>query len=177
MRALFAFVAGPGRDAFEQLKQDNAAEFPEYVEELRGMAEGAAVELDQVWAATMLSELEALMPRELREKYAFGHCSDIYAPEVLAHNEDWPGAIKQFWYFVAYHGNGSIPELRCAGMVYPGTILGWAGTWSDSLFMTQNSLFAKQGRSRGLVAAFVQRRAVCGSKTLDEAAAKLVSRQ
>lgn len=168
MLDLLAFASGKGLDIFEELKSVNTQAFPQYAEELTGIAAGANVSLDAVWAANMLGEMEVFMPEPT---YRSGHCSDIFALSqqgygggfAHGHNEDWPGIVKDHWYFVKYTALPGADFSSCAGMVYPASILGWATTWNaHGLYLTQNSLFAREASSHGLLSAFVQRDAICG---------------
>lgn len=180
MQSIFRWAHGNGSAAFEQLKRDNGREFPHFVEEMQGIAEGAGVSLDQVWCANLINELENLMdiagtPAE--------HCSDIYAVAdggyeagfAHGHNEDWSDMAKKFWYFTAVSYENSTPGFKhCAGMSYPGTLAGWASTWNEhGIFGVQNTLMPRKSRKFGLACAFVQRRAVCSARTLDDVVAGL----
>ena len=191
MRALlhFAMSTKDGRAALEALKQNNTRFSPMLAQEVTGIAEGAGLSVDYLWVATLINELEALMPTPLDEQRRPGHCSDIYAvPQggtahgiAHGHNEDWPGPIKNFWYFLIVNSTASDgqPGLSsCAGMMYPGGLVGWASTWNArGLFLTQNSLFPARSRPYGLASAFAQREAICGSNgaatSLDEVVAAL----
>lgn len=187
MRSVFAYVAGSGKKAFAQLKRDNEAEFPEYVDEMRGIAQGAGVPLDQVWCANMLNELEGLMAIQGTPAV---HCSDIYAVSsggydagfAHGHNDDWSDAAKPWWYLTSYtykpdgsfRGGNSSSFPSCAGVTYPGALVGWAPTWNGhGLFSTQNSMVPRRQRAGGLACAFVQKRAICPSRSLEEAASAL----
>ena len=184
-----------GAAAFSRMQKENTAAFPYLVRELEGMAKGAAVAVDDIWACTMINELESLMTNgggqwppapnattiQNKENVDLraGHCSDVYAVAdggaskgfAHGHNEDWPGPIFQFWYFVAYtasaDANDTDPSFgSCAGMVYPGGLVGWAGSWnSHGVYLTQNSLFPLRTLAGGLSSAFMQRDALCNPKT------------
>lgn len=171
MRSLINYTLSDGRKAFQQLKHDNGKAFPSLLKELTGVAAGASVPLDHIWTATMINELESLRSPGPGE-YNQGHCSDLYAvPDggyasgfAHGHNEDWPGPIWRFWYLVAYHPASAAAEFEpCAGVVYPGGLVGWASSWnSKGIWLTQNSLFPKASRPGGLVSSFAQRAALCG---------------
>eukprot|EP00929_Paragymnodinium_shiwhaense_P029206 TRINITY_DN16796_c0_g1_i1.p1 TRINITY_DN16796_c0_g1~~TRINITY_DN16796_c0_g1_i1.p1 ORF type:complete len:425 (-),score=90.17 TRINITY_DN16796_c0_g1_i1:346-1593(-) len=187
MAQLEAFTrTGAGKKAFEQMKSDNLAVFPEFVEELQGIAEGAGVDLEAIWRANLISELESLAGT-----HPVGHCSDIYAISehgfkggfAHGHNEDWPGDVNKFFYYVKLTPNSSSADFSsCAGMAYPGALIGWAATWnSHGIYMTQNSVFPRQTLPSGLGSVFVQRKAICGGKhskpatSLDDIVANLKS--
>ena len=184
-----------GSSAFAQLKRDNTATYPDLVRELDGVATGAQVPLDEIWACTMINEIESLMANsggQWRTERA-GHCSDVYAVDAAdsrsgqksrfahGHNEDWPGPIWQYWYWVAYTAAPGADFLSCAGQVYPGGLVGWASSWNSyGIYVTQNSLFPTRTRAGGLSSAFAQRHALCGkssaSKGLDAIVDAMTSR-
>jgi len=160
---LVAYAQGRGQGAFEELKRTNAALYPQYVDELRGIAAGSGVDLDRVWVLNLITELEAL-GRTSRS----GHCSDIFAVSsgnfAHGHNEDWPGPVMSLAYFVKYTAAAGAGFNSCAGFVYPGTMLGWGPTWnSHGVYVTENSLFPVRSRAGGAAWAFAQREAICGS--------------
>ena len=190
MLSLLNFVnTSSGARAFTQLQTRNARAFPRYAEEIRGLAVGAGVGLNSIWAINLLYELEALRgnrnrkaagaaaaPSHTRANGHDDHCTDVYATTTdghasLGHNEDWSLAVKPFWYWIR-QSVGGVPS--CAGLAYPGTLIGYAPTWNEhGLFSTMNSLFPHQNRADGLGCVFIQRAAVCESTTLDEMASKL----
>ena len=73
MVTLKAFARAEGRDAYQQLRHDSASAFPGYAEELRGIAAGANVSLEDVWTNILMVELENLNNKTK------DHCSDISA--------------------------------------------------------------------------------------------------
>ena len=181
MKGLRNYTDRDGAAGFAQLKRDNAATFPQLVRELEGVASGAGVPPDDIWRATMINELESLRSTAPGAWHA-GHCSDVYAVPpggysagfAHGHNEDWPGPIWQYWYFVAYSAAPGADFASCAGAVYPGGLLGWAASWNArGLYLTQNSLFPKRNLPGGLSSAFVQRAALCGAGGGEAAAGSL----
>ena len=138
------YATGP--EAFATFKRINAAEFPSYADEIRGIAYGANVSEDKVWCANLIPELESLMPPTPATQV--GHCTDIFshnsntnssdisntnssttasAPTVVhGHNEDWSESVKPLWYFVAYTAQPGADFESCAGVAYPGTLIGYA---------------------------------------------------
>lgn len=162
-----------GLAAFVKLKDDNRRGFPALARELEGIAAGAAVPVDDVWRATLINELESIRSPgpPARGSARAGHCSDIYSRasgDFHGHNEDWPGPISRFWHWLALHAvpnaAGAPPDFgSCAGLAYPGSLVGWAATWNaHGMYLTQNSLFPLRVLPSGLASAFVQRHALCG---------------
>jgi len=160
---LVAYARGPGRGVFEELKGTNAALYPQYVDELRGVSAGSGVDVDLIWVLNLITELEAL-----HGAGQSGHCTDIFAAGpgnfTHGHNEDWPGPVMGLAYFVKYTAAAGADFNSCAGFVYPGTILGWGPTWNaHGIYVTENSLFPVRNRAGGAAWAFAQREAICGS--------------
>jgi len=185
MQDIQAFAKTNGSAAFEKLKKDNTEAFPEFVEELKGIAEGSGVDLDTIWYGNLISELESLMERP-PGPIQDGHCSDIYAVSekgyaggfAHGHNEDWPGIVNNFFYYVKLTPTSDAANFSsCAGMAYPGAVVGWAATWNtNGIYMTQNSVFPRRTLAGGLASIFVQRKAICGAKpaeSLDDMVAGL----
>mmetsp|Transcript_23053 Transcript_23053/g.72562 ORF Transcript_23053/g.72562 Transcript_23053/m.72562 type:complete len:477 (+) Transcript_23053:74-1504(+) len=186
MRRLLGYVATPeGAQAFAQLKRDNAAEFPELVEELRGIAEGAGVSLDEVWCMNLVNEFSNLLAQRAAGAAPAQDCSDLFAVApggysagfAQGHNEDWDNAVKPFLYFISYTLGGDATGGSaggrglgsCAGLTYPGHIIGSPPAWNrHGLYATQNHLTPRRSRSSGLALAFVKRRALCESRGLDD---------
>lgn len=165
MRRVIAFAKGEGKQHFEALKHASAKAFPKYVEELKGIAEGSGLDLDSVWCMNLISELEGWMGKP------GSHCSDIFAWSrggnqagfAHGHNEDWPGEVKHFFYFVEVSALPGADFESCAGLAYPGALVGWSATWNThGLYLTQNSLFPKKLDRHGVASVFIQRDAVCG---------------
>lgn len=117
---------------FAGLKRDNSAAFPHLVEELRGIADGSGVSLDEIWAANLLEELDSLVSRSQTEGKTEGHCSDIFgrgyngSMALHGHNEDWNVEVKPLWYYVQIDAKEGANFTSCAGLAYPGAIVGWA---------------------------------------------------
>lgn len=164
MQYLFNFTDGEGRARFEQLKANNSAVFPQYVREMQGIADGAELDINKIWAANLINELEITMKHHPED-----HCSNVFAfagtHVVMGHNEDWSTSVMPYWYYMKYTAASDADWSSCAGLVYPGTLVGWAPTWNaHGLYMDQNTLFPLRVRSQGgLGQVFIQRDAVCGT--------------
>lgn len=147
-QATLDFVRNEGADAFSAFKRDNSAAFPELVDEMRGIADGAKVSLDYVWIANLTPELESLIPPKTRQRVDNnGHCTDLFTygsdgRAIQGHNEDWSEAVKPLWYLLSIEALPGANFTSCAGLAYPGTLLGYAPTWSSlGIYSTQNTLF------------------------------------
>eukprot|EP00931_Biecheleriopsis_adriatica_P121333 TRINITY_DN96416_c0_g1_i1.p1 TRINITY_DN96416_c0_g1~~TRINITY_DN96416_c0_g1_i1.p1 ORF type:complete len:406 (+),score=63.90 TRINITY_DN96416_c0_g1_i1:196-1413(+) len=181
IRNLTKFAMGEGRAAYEHLRRDSSAASPQYADELRGIAQGAGVSLDQLWVGMLMIELDNLMGSTRGND----HCSDIFAvapggyAEGFAHghNEDWSQEVGELYYYVKYTALPGSGFASCAGFAYPGALIGWAGTWNaHGMFMTVNTLTPRRIRPYGVSTAFIQREAICGlgkGRDLDDVIAGL----
>ena len=87
-----------------------------------------------MWAINLLYELENIFPSGAAGQQ--DHCTDVYAVSpggygagfALGHNEDWSKAVKPYWYWLRQSVRGS---PACAGLAYPGTLIGYAPTWNE----------------------------------------------
>lgn len=180
MQSIFSWTAGDGATTFAQLKSDNAAEFPAYVEEMQGIADGAGVSMDQVWVANLINDLENLMtitgspPDHCSDEYAVSH-EGYSAGFAHGHNDDWSLVARQFWYFLSVAASADSSGVdSCAGVAYPATLVGWAPSWNaHGMYGTQNTLTPEHSRPGGLGVVFVQKRALCASHSMDETIATL----
>lgn len=102
----FAWTSPAGVNLVSQLQASASALFPAFVDELNGIADGAAsiypsINRSSIWIFNMMDELEAIMPSSMGAPSSaprpFGEesCTDVHlneAPGVksrwLAHNED-----------------------------------------------------------------------------------------
>lgn len=163
--SVVAYVqTGSGKAAFEQLKHDNAAAFPQYADNLRGIARGAEVDVDLVWVMNLLQELENLMENGRVEgmdmdnltpippQRRSDHCSDLFAQlegqALEGHNEDWSQEVRPFVYFLAEEPEDEV-FVPCAGFAYPAMFPGSALSFNDKgIVYTQNALFPVASRSK-----------------------------
>jgi len=175
MQKLVSWTEGGGKEDFEKMKRDNSAAFPQYVEEIKGIAEGSGLDLDSIWVLNLIEELESKMGlnplNPPAPKHREGHCSDIYAVSAQGysggfyhgHNEDWSGVVKDLWYLVELFPQPGADFEQCGGLIYPGTLSAWAAAWNGhGIYMTQNTLFPRNSSVGGLGSVFMQREALCG---------------
>jgi len=188
MKHRYKWASQAGSATFAQLKQDNEKVFPAYVQELQGIADGAGVTMDQIWVANLINEIDARLSQEDKANFvlpwSMQHCSDEYgvsskgyeAGFAHGHNDDWSVEAGPYLYWLAISPSPGAKEIvsRCAGLTYPGTLVGWAPTWNaHGMFFTQNTLLPKLTSPGGLGVVFTQKRAICDSTSIDEAIASL----
>jgi len=154
-----------------------ALEYTPYLEEeIAGIAEGAGVSVDDVWAVNMISELEAA-------NSVYGsHCSDVIgrSPDGdvwSAHTEDWSMDFSPLCYFVVYNAAPGASFRPVGGLVYPGQVPGFAVAFTPTVWSTSNSLFPVGMDRTGLSVVSVARRALEAESAEEVADRYLVSGQ
>ncbi|WIA08761.1 hypothetical protein OEZ85_008184 [Tetradesmus obliquus] len=123
-----------GRRAVDTMLQLHTAHYPEYITELRGLADGAGVPFKQVLMANMRQELLALaQPHQQQHEDS---CSDVLlslpaphgpprhpaptegaqppATTLIGHNEDMTRDTIGRIYFVRYNADASFPTAASA---------------------------------------------------------------
>lgn len=133
--------------------------FPQYIEEIKGMAEGANVSSE---------ELFLLNCREITDRIDAMRCTTIVGRDnanqiILGHNEDWEAGAEYELYVIRAEMKNSI----ILGLNYAGEILG-NSVCMNSLGVTQaiNDLTHK-GNSRGVPRNFIAR-AILDTSSYDE---------
>ncbi|RQW06390.1 MAG: hypothetical protein EH225_03420 [Calditrichaeota bacterium] len=152
-----------GRVQSQEYLRFTRTHFPHLLEELQGLADGAGLHFDAIWAICIKSELTA------SEKEPDGCSTITYRDENenwLFHNEDGD---------VAYHGKMFLLKatppsgVSYLSLVYPGTLTGNGPSLNDhGIFQTTNyisSTAAEMGIPR-----YVLGRAVLEAQNLQEAA-------
>ena len=138
--------------------------FPQFVEEIRGWAEGADVPFDDMMVLNMWAELTA-MKRSRGE----GSCSTVSLNDgtriVLAHNEDSSAAYKglMFW-LKANPRKGRSFQCLC----YPGFIPGNSPGFNDAGII-QTTNYIPSSKCRIGIPRYILNRAIFDAGTLAEA--------
>jgi len=81
------------------------------------------------------------------------------------HNEDWSAVAGETYYFVKYTAGPGADFASCAGLAYPGALIGWAPTWNaHGVFAAVNTLVPSTIKvgDGAISTGFIQRDAICG---------------
>ncbi|XP_071093248.1 beta-alanyl-dopamine/carcinine hydrolase-like [Haliotis cracherodii] len=119
-----------GRDLVETIMTLTEKNFPKYVDEVRGTAEGAGLSFETLFVNNMLMEIyfgySKNIPRLTREDLG---CSTVYINrpdvKVIAHNEDCEVLVKHLGYVVdaTITGDDGVEE-KFTSLCYPGALPG-----------------------------------------------------
>lgn len=148
-----------GSAVLDDLRSRALEHTPFLGEEISGIAAGAGVAVDDIWAVNMISELEAA-------NSVYGsHCSDVLGRSPggdvwAAHTEDWSMDFKPLMYFVVYNSAPGASFRPVGGLVYPGQVPGFAVAFTPSVWTTSNSLFPTGMDRKGLTVVSVARHAL-----------------
>eukprot|EP00397_Hematodinium_sp_SG-2012_P030442 GEMP01032243.1.p1 GENE.GEMP01032243.1~~GEMP01032243.1.p1 ORF type:complete len:307 (+),score=45.57 GEMP01032243.1:273-1193(+) len=119
----------------------NEARFHQYMEELRGVAEGAKIPFEHIWVVNAQQELLGAQETMNDVKYPVegsSHgCSDVTQRQELSHNEDAGTSCIGIASIVRY----SFGDHHGCCFTYPGALPGWGPSSSNRLAYTINFLF------------------------------------
>ena len=143
--------------AYEQFFSIVQDRFPQYIEELRGMAEGAGVDFRRLMKLN-LPELRKFYKKQAANK-EYDDCTTVTIPQdggfLIAHNEDGSSDSDVFLLQV------SLPSgLRLMTLCYYGVIMGFAVTLTSAgLFASGNAVDSK-AKKIGLPKRFISRASI-----------------
>jgi len=143
------------------------AAFPHYVEELRGVAEGAGVSFRDVW---LLNCYEEISEEQTPSCTSLAVRGDLTADGhvLLAHNEDWTSVDRDHVYLVRGQPDGAPPFV---GLTY-GPLLVNIGLNGEGIGVAIDSAYHTDGQVG--VPRVVFARDILATRTLDEAVAACV---
>lgn len=151
-----------GQIRSKELKKLTQEKFPHILEEISGIADGAGLAFEAVWAMCIKSELLNLETDPLG-------CSSIYHSDVennwLFHNEDGNAAYKEIMFVVKVIPPSGISFIS---MVYPGIITG-NGPSLNSAGVVQTTNYIGSTKSELGLPRYVISRAILESKSIKEA--------
>ena len=151
-----------GRKRSKTYLQMTEKYFPHLLKEIQGMADGAGIHFDAVWALCIKSELMAYNPEPTG-------CSTLYYRDQknqwLFHNEDGHQAYDGQMFVIKVRPPSGITYLY---FVYPGTITGnGPGLNKEGIFQTTN--YISSTKSEIGIPRYILGRAVLESKSIKEA--------
>ena len=171
--------------------------FPQYVDELRGVASGSALPFDAIFTLAVQRELfqcvfppEKLYPKlfaaadEDEEAEDLGNCTDVLVsspgtgfPLVLGHNEDGGPDEEGNCYLLSATIFSSLDKSiisECfTTFCYSGLVGGTAFGFNSSILYTNNAVIAKQTNMEGGVPRFFVNRSILAATSVADAQAKL----
>ncbi len=151
-----------GRDYTEKLKEALKDNFPEYLEEIRGMSDGSGIEFNTMWLMSIKSELASF------EKEPPG-CSTIYYKDEqnnwLFQNEDGHAAYKDDMFVLKAHPPSGVSYIS---FVYPGIITGVGPGFNDRGICHSSNFIGCTAPKLGIPRYFFGR-AILEAKDLKEA--------
>ncbi len=136
--------------------------FPHFLDEIRGMADGAGLHFDTVWAMCIKSELEAL------DEEPQGCSTICYKDEKktwLFHNEDGNVAYADLMFVLKAKPPSGVNYVS---MVYPGIITGNGPSLNNKGIIQTTNFIGSTESSIGLPR-YIIGRAVLEAKNIDEA--------
>jgi len=166
---LQAHATGAGAAYFAELRRQAERHFPQLMEELRGMADGAHLPFDDLFLLNVKAEIGArLAGSEVKDP----GCSSVYlvrdGQRTLIHNEDGHKAFAENMFLL----QATPPSgVSFTVLVYPGTLPGnGPGINARGIIQTTNFIAARD--SQAGVPRYFLNRAVLEAESLDDAVAR-----
>jgi hypothetical protein len=190
----WVLTTNEGSAAYQAMLDSANTTFPEYVEELEGMAYGSGIEFKTLFVLNTRNELSNFKPTPAQSTQEsvkgsstaeVEHCSDylLNAMEsgagsqsiLLGHNEDGGMESRDISFLVTVHVSGDAvkEEIKFTAFVYPGELPTDAFFWNEhGVIGTMNGLYPTECLYGGLGRNFVSRHLV-GATTIDDAIARV----
>ncbi|OAO15240.1 cysteine protease family C45 [Blastocystis sp. ATCC 50177/Nand II] len=161
-----------GRETIMKVVDIHTKEFPHFMEEIRGMADGAEVPMEHVLMYTMEEEFSYLVPESMRYTLA-DHCSDVLIKEddqmIIAHNEDGVDIDRNRTFLLHMHiAKNNIVLSNFTAYVYAGQLATSAFGYNKYIAFSMNYLKTYEGNKKGWGRNFVTRR-LLEARSIDEA--------
>lgn len=151
-----------GRKLSDKLLELSQKHFPNVVEEIKGIADGAGIHFDQLWAINIKSELGAVQQEP-------PGCSSIFVKDDdtmwLFHNEDGHTAYQDIMFTIKASPPSGVSYIA---LVYPGTITG-NGPSLNSRGIVQTTNYIGSTRSEIGIPRYILGRAILEAKDFEEA--------
>eukprot|EP01059_Diplonema_ambulator_P009291 TRINITY_DN19129_c0_g1_i1.p1 TRINITY_DN19129_c0_g1~~TRINITY_DN19129_c0_g1_i1.p1 ORF type:complete len:391 (+),score=104.16 TRINITY_DN19129_c0_g1_i1:32-1174(+) len=149
--------AGGGQHVYDTFLQNHQREYPEYVEELKGIAEGSQMPFESVFMMNLIQEFELYAPQNA-SRATTDQCSDYIVRNgdhvFVVHNEDSGGSDLEHT-FIA---NVSFTTTKWVALVYMGDLpTGAFGYNSGNVAFTLNKVPPSEGYMGGFGRGFVSR--------------------
>lgn len=151
---------------YNQFLEKATEAYPQYVNELKGMAEGSGIPFEDLFILNCQSELSAIAKQTEGEHDA---CSSIYTINedemIFMHNEDGHRANSEFMFVVK-----AFPEsgINFVALSYPGLLLG-NGPAMNSKGIVQAVNYISSTQAKIGIPRYFINRAILESQSLDEA--------
>lgn len=152
--------------------------FPDYVQEIRGIADGSEAEFEDVFLTNLWCEI-FFAHKELKdgilEKDSAEGCTSVYVNKegmrIIGHNEDAAHGSERFNYLahvtVVDEEDKSTVKENFITFMYPGMIPGFAFNVTNEFVITGNVLLPKSKCPSGVPLNFVLRK-LLSCKTIEE---------
>ncbi|XP_002731371.2 beta-alanyl-dopamine/carcinine hydrolase-like [Saccoglossus kowalevskii] len=165
-----------GRKAYDDLLNVANATFPQIVDEIQGLADGAELPFYKVFLLHIKSEIQLLLRKQFDPE-----CTDIalnYVDQktqrqwtIQAHNEDTDPIIGKYAYITdAYiiDPTGKYPTERFTAYTYPGSVPGNAFAFNaDGMLFTMNAVFPKKVETDN-IARYIANRMLLGCRSVSD---------
>jgi isopenicillin-N N-acyltransferase like protein len=144
--------------------------YPQFIEELQGMADGSGFPFKSFMISSMLPEYIAMMTLGIENPLGCSTVSYKYGGKVyLAHNEDGGYYLHDLMFIVKAHPTGKPSFIS---FCHPGNSMGPAPAMNDAgIFYSSNFVTGTEFQEGGIPTTFIER-SFMEAQTMDEAIRK-----
>eukprot|EP01087_Luapelamoeba_hula_P007378 TRINITY_DN1810_c0_g1_i2.p1 TRINITY_DN1810_c0_g1~~TRINITY_DN1810_c0_g1_i2.p1 ORF type:complete len:392 (+),score=56.25 TRINITY_DN1810_c0_g1_i2:46-1221(+) len=156
---------------FDRYVATSKAHYPQYYEEIQGIAAGAKVEFTYL---LLLALEDELLHHDVSTHIPADElsCSDIHIHKLqttmFGHNEDASALVKEYGYILSVNitpSNG--PAQQYTAFTYPGMLSGNAFGWNKHIAFSCNALFPLAINMGGIGRSFINRDILASSSIAD----------
>ncbi|MBW1784205.1 MAG: hypothetical protein JRL30_26125 [Deltaproteobacteria bacterium] len=171
MSMIEAFIDTDRERFYTQYVEAVQALYPQYIEELQGMADGSGFDFEKFMITSMLPEYIFLMTLPAIDQPR--GCSTVsysYEGKVyLTHNEDGAYSLHDLMFIVKGHPTGKPSFI---GFCHPGAVMCIGPSMNDAgIFYSGNYVTGTEFQEGGIPSSFIER-SLMEAQTLDEAIQK-----
>ena len=167
-----------GKMVVEQYLETTEKAFPEYIQEMRGMADGSGANFEDIFLANLLPEINychkditntiGKYPEDTKNKEnkEIAGCTDVYVNRtglrILAHNEDGTPGSERYNFCAAVtivdEKDGSKILEEFITYMYAGMVPGYSCNATKEFVITCNTLIPQARNHKGVPSAIVIRK-------------------
>jgi len=157
-----------GKLIFEEYIEVNNNKYPHYIEEIRGMSEGANVPMETLLLLNLMREIRLNINNNISP--ADANCGEIHFSQngkvALIHIEDGDIDLKNSAFIVSAEIAESQQKFVC--YMYPGILAGIAWGYNQSLVIGCDAVYPAQVVRKSLGRVFINRD-ICAANSVEDA--------
>eukprot|EP01095_Lingulamoeba_sp_RSL-Kostka_P016579 TRINITY_DN8161_c0_g1_i1.p1 TRINITY_DN8161_c0_g1~~TRINITY_DN8161_c0_g1_i1.p1 ORF type:complete len:376 (+),score=92.34 TRINITY_DN8161_c0_g1_i1:284-1411(+) len=172
-----------GKYIYESFYNTHDELYPNYIQELKGMAKGSNVDFSELFLLNLMPEYQlGGFMKNNNNNTIISHCTDLFFKNetsyIFGHNEDGNKLVREFGYLIEaklsyqsgnLNDNNNDDYYSFSSFTYPAQLIANAYSWkSNGLVLTMNSVFPTDIHIGGIGQYFIVRD-VLNSNSINDA--------